>query len=130
MTKVLLIEDEAPLRLVVRVNLELAGIEVLEAADGRTGLELARSGKPDLILLDAVLPGLDGWQIAHELLNDPLICQIPVVFLSAHADSSTRERALRLGACDYITKPFDPLALPARIEEILARSGARRQPGR
>src|SRR2546425_107930 len=120
MTKVLLIEDDAPLRLVVRVNLELAGIEVVEAADGRTGLEFARSGKPDLILLDAVLPELDGWQVARELLADQATCEIPLVFLSAHADSSTRERALGLGACDYITKPFDPLSLPARIEEFLA----------
>jgi DNA-binding response OmpR family regulator len=120
MTKVLLIEDEAPLRLVIRVNLELAGIEVLEAADGGTGLELARAQEPDLILLDAVLPGLDGWQIAHELLTDRATCEIPFVFLSAHADSSSRERALRLGALDYITKPFDPLSLPGRIEELLA----------
>lgn len=120
MTKVLLIEDEAPVRLVVRVNLELAGIEVVEAAEGRTGLELARSRKPDLILLDAVLPGLDGWQIAHALLTDSATCTIPLVFLSAHADNSTRERALRLGARDYITKPFDPLSLAARIEELLA----------
>ncbi len=120
MTKVLLIEDEAPVRLVIRVNLELAGIEVVEAAEGGTGLELARSRKPDLILLDAVLPGLDGWQIARELLTDPATREIPVVFLSAHADSSTREQALRLGALDYITKPFDPLSLPARIAELLA----------
>jgi DNA-binding response OmpR family regulator len=121
MTKVLLIKDEAPVRLVVRVNLELAGIEVVEAADGQTGLEFARSRKPDLILLDAVLPRLDGWQLAHELLNDPATCQIPLVFLSAHADSSTRERALQLGALDYLTKPFDPVALPSRISELLAR---------
>lgn len=120
MRKVLLIEDEAPVRLVIRVNLELAGIEVLEAADGRTGLELARLRKPDIILLDAVLPGLDGWQIAHELLTDRTTCEIPFVFLSAHADSSTRERALGLGALDYITKPFDPLSLADRIEELLA----------
>jgi DNA-binding response OmpR family regulator len=129
MARVLLIEDQAPLRLVIRVNLELAGLAVVEAADGLAGLELARLGKPDLILLDSVLPGLDGWQVAHELLNDPLTCEIPIVFLSAHADSSTRDRAIRLGALDYITKPFDPLALPVRIEEILKSVGATTQPG-
>jgi DNA-binding response OmpR family regulator len=116
---VLLIEDEASIRLIIRVNLELAGIHVLEAADGRTGLELAHSRKLDLILLDAVLPGLSGWQVAHELLADHATRRIPLVFLSGHADSSTRERALQLGALDYITKPFDPLSLAARIEELL-----------
>jgi len=119
--KVLLIEDESGVRLIVRVNLELAGFEVCEAADGGTGLELARAEKPDLILLDAELPRLDGWQVARTLLDDGRTSGIPIVFLSGHADSSTRERALELGARDYITKPFDPLALAGRIEEILAR---------
>ena len=122
--KVLLIEDEVAVRLIVRVNLELAGFEVCEAADGGTGLELARAEQPDVILLDAALPGLDGWQVARELLDDGHTSAIPIVFLSAHADSSTRERALELGARDYITKPFDPLALDGRIKEILARDNS------
>jgi DNA-binding response OmpR family regulator len=119
--KVLLIEDESGVRLIVRVNLELAGFEVCEAADGGTGLELARAERPDVILLDAELPRLNGWQVARKLLDDRRTSGIPIVFLSGHADSSTRERALELGARDYITKPFDPLALAGRIEEILAR---------
>jgi two-component system alkaline phosphatase synthesis response regulator PhoP len=96
--KVLLIDDEAAVRLIVRLNLELSGVELVEAADGAAGLELARTERPDLILLDAVLPGLDGWQVAHELLHDSSTRDIPIVFFSAHTDSTTRERALELGA--------------------------------
>jgi two-component system alkaline phosphatase synthesis response regulator PhoP len=120
MAKILLIEDEAGVRLIVRVNLELAGLEVLEAADGVAGLAQARAERPDLILLDAMLPNLDGWQVAEELLHDPSTCAIPIIFLSAHADSTTRERALELGATDYVTKPFDPPALARAIDEILS----------
>ena len=123
MAKILLIEDEAGVRLVVRVNLAMAGLQVLEAADGAAGLEMARDEQPDLILLDAVLPKLDGWQVAHELLHDPSTCEIPIVFLSAHVDATTRERALDLGAIEYVTKPFDPVALARKIDEICGRAG-------
>jgi DNA-binding response OmpR family regulator len=120
MAKVLLIEDESAVRLIVRVNLELHGFEVIEAADGAAGLALARAEAPDLVVLDLMLPEVDGWQVARELLDDRQTCAIPIVFLSAHADSSTRERALALGAREFITKPFDPLSLAARLAELLA----------
>ena len=68
--RVLVIDDEAPIRLLCRVNLEAEGIEVLEAADGMTGLDLARDGQPDVVLLDVMMPGLDGWRVAEELLED------------------------------------------------------------
>jgi len=119
-TKVLLIEDEEPTRLLIRVTLEAAGIELVEARDGSAGIELARAGRPDLILLDVELPVLDGWQIGRELLDDPATHQIPLVFLSARAHPDDRARGLRLGARDYITKPFDPTSLAGRIHEILA----------
>src|ERR671936_414463 len=108
MATVLLIEDEPSVRLIVRVNFELHGLDVLEAGDGQTGLQLAREAKPDVIVLDVMLPEIDGWQIAAELLHDPRTGQIPIIFVTAHADSSTRERALAMGAADYFTKPFDP----------------------
>jgi CheY-like chemotaxis protein len=104
-TKVLLIEDDEPTRLLIRVNLEAAGIELLEARDGSAGIRLARTTQPDLILLDVGLPVLDGWQIGRELLDDPATHQIPLVFLSARAYPTDLERGLRLGARDYITKP-------------------------
>ena len=69
MTRVLVIDDEAPIRLLCRVNLEAEGMEVLEASDGPTGLEKARNDEPDVILLDVMMPGLDGWQVAEELLD-------------------------------------------------------------
>ena len=117
--KVLLIEDEEATRLLIRVNLEGEGIELLEAGDGSMGIELARSAKPDLILLDVGLPVLDGWQVGRELKDDPSTYEIPLVFLSAHTRPDERERGLRIGAVDYITKPFDPTSLARRIRRIL-----------
>jgi CheY-like chemotaxis protein len=70
-TRVLVIDDEAPIRLLCRVNLEAEGMDVLEAADGPTGLEKARAETPDVVLLDVMMPGLDGWRVAEELLDDP-----------------------------------------------------------
>ena len=71
MTTVLVIDDEAPIRLLCRVNLEAEGMDVLEAADGPSGLETARAEQPDVVLLDVMMPGLDGWRVAEELLDDP-----------------------------------------------------------
>jgi DNA-binding response OmpR family regulator len=114
--RVLLIEDEAALRLVVGINLALAGIDLLEAENGAAGLELARTAKPDAIVLDIRLPDLDGWQVADELRNDPATSNIPLIFLTAHADTATRERGLRVGAVDFITKPFEMNVLVERIK--------------
>src|SRR5436309_6308832 len=86
MTKVLVIDDEAPIRLLCRVNLEAEGMQVLEAADGPTGLDRARDDDPDVILLDVMIPGMDGWQVAEELLEDERTKRIPVVFLTARAE--------------------------------------------
>jgi two-component system response regulator ResD len=83
--RVLVIDDEAPIRLLCRVNLEAEGMEVLEAADGPSGLEKARSETPDVILLDVMMPGLDGWRVAEELLDDERTDAIPIVFLTARA---------------------------------------------
>jgi CheY-like chemotaxis protein len=79
-TRVLVIDDEAPIRLLCRVNLEAEGMEVLEAADGPSGLATARAETPDVILLDVMMPGLDGWRVAEELLDDESTQGIPIVF--------------------------------------------------
>src|SRR5437870_4380543 len=84
-TRVLVIDDEAPIRLLCRVNLEAEGIHVLEAADGTTGLDLARAEQPDVVLLDVMMPGLDGWRVAEELLEDDRTRGIPIIFLTARA---------------------------------------------
>jgi DNA-binding response OmpR family regulator len=120
MMKVLVIDDEAPIRLLCRVNLEAEGMEVLEAPDGRIGLELARSSAPDAILLDVMMPGLDGWVVAEKLLDDDATRRIPIVFLTARADLRDRARGLDLGGLDYVTKPFNPVELATLIRNVVA----------
>jgi DNA-binding response OmpR family regulator len=121
MTRVLVIDDEAPIRLLCRVNLEAEGMEVLEAPDGPKGLEQARAAEPDVILLDVMMPGLDGWQVAEQLLEDDRTRSIPIVFLTARAEFRDRARGLDLGGIDYVTKPFNPLELAPLVEDMLNR---------
>ena len=119
--RVLVIDDEAPIRLLCRVNLEAEGIEVLEAADGMTGLDLARDGQPDVVLLDVMMPGLDGWRVAEELLEDERTNHIPIIFLTARAEFRDRARGLDIGGVDYVTKPFNPVELAPLVRNLLAR---------
>ena len=121
MTKVLVIDDEAPIRLLCRVNLEAEKMEVFEAADGLSGLELARKEKPDVVLLDVMMPGMDGWQVAERLFEDEDTSEIPLVFLTARAELRDRARGLELGGVDYITKPFNPVELASIVETLLER---------
>ena len=123
MTRVLIIDDEAPIRLLCRVNLEAEGMEVLEASDGPTGLEVARSAKPDVVLLDVMMPGLDGWAVAQELLDDAATDAIPIVFLTARAEFRDRARGLDIGGVEYITKPFNPVELARLVRGLLDRIG-------
>ena len=119
--RVLVIDDEAPIRLLCRVNLEAEGMEVLEAADGPSGLETARLERPDVILLDVMMPGLDGWRVAEELLDDERTKHIPIVFLTARAELRDRARGIDLGGVDYVTKPFNPIDLAPLVRELTAR---------
>jgi two-component system response regulator RpaA len=120
-TRVLVIDDEAPIRLLCRVNLEAEGMEVTEAADGRTGLERARELVPDVVLLDVMMPGLDGWSVADQLLDDERTAAIPIIFLTARAEARDRARGIDLGGLDYVTKPFNPLDLAPLVRELLGR---------
>jgi len=115
------IDDEAPIRLLCRVNLEAEGMEVLEAADGPSGLAAARAETPDVILLDVMMPGLDGWRVAEELLDDERTQTIPIVFLTARAELRDRARGIDLGGVDYVTKPFNPVELAPLVRSLLAR---------
>jgi DNA-binding response OmpR family regulator len=121
MTKVLVIDDEAPIRLLCRVNLEAEKMDVLEASDGATGFETARRDQPDVILLDVMMPGVDGWQIAEQLLDDPQTSRIPIIFLTARAEFRDRARGLDIGGVDYVTKPFNPLELAPLVQDVLDR---------
>ena len=120
-TRVLVIDDESPIRLLCRVNLEAEGMEVLEAADGPSGLEKARAELPDVILLDVMMPGLDGWRVAEELLDDDRTEAIPIVFLTARAELRDRARGIDLGGVDYVTKPFNPVELAPLVTDLIDR---------
>ena len=124
MTRVLVIDDEAPIRLLCRVNLEAEGMDVIEAADGPAGLDAARADHPDVVLLDVMMPGLDGWRVAEELLDDPDTRKIPIVFLTARAELRDRARGIDLGGVDYITKPFNPVELAPLVRALLDRVDA------
>src|ERR1041384_5757597 len=112
MTKVLVIDDEAPIRLLCRVNLEAEGMDVLEAADGPTGLDQAREQQPDVVLLDVMMPGLDGWRVAEALLEDERTNEIPIIFLTARAEFRDRARGLDIGGVGYLAKPLNPPQIP------------------
>jgi DNA-binding response OmpR family regulator len=121
MTTVLVIDDEAPIRLLCRVNLEAEGMPVLEAGDGPSGLDTARAQGPDVILLDVMMPGLDGWGVAEALLEDERTAEIPIIFLTARAEFRDRARGLDIGGVDYITKPFNPVELAPLVRRLLDR---------
>jgi CheY-like chemotaxis protein len=119
--RVLVADDEPPIRLLCQVNLAVAGIGVLQAEDGEEALALARAEAPDLILLDLMMPRLDGWTVAEELATDERTSDIPVVFLTARATTADRRRAEELGALGYVLKPFDPVGLAPLVAEVVAR---------
>ena len=94
-------------------------MEVLEAPEGRAGLDLARSEQPDAILLDVMMPGMDGWAVAEALLEGESTRVIPVVFLTARADLRDRARGMDLGGVDYVTKPFNPVELASVLRQVV-----------
>src|SRR6266849_5448883 len=96
-------------------------MDVLEAADGATGLDVSRTNTPDVVLLDVMMPGLDGWQVAEQLLQDERTSDIPIIFLTARAEFRDRARGLDIGGIDYVTKPFNPLDLAPLVRDLLDR---------
>lgn len=111
MVRILVIEDEAPIRANLRRLLRMEGFEVAEAADGLQGLALARSLLPDVILCDVMMPEMNGFGVLGALRAEAATAEIPFVFLSASADHADLQNGLALGACNYITKPFNIQAL-------------------
>jgi DNA-binding response OmpR family regulator len=126
--RVLIVDDDPAIRLVCSTNLRLEGFDVLEAADGRHGLEQARLENPDVVLTDVKMPGLDGFQLAEALRRNERTSQIAVIFLSGETTIASKARANALGALAYLTKPFDPTALASLVVRVLARSGTRERP--
>lgn len=122
MATILVIEDERDILDIVAYNLGRAGFEVLTAEDGRTGLDLAREHHPDLIVLDLMLPGLDGKEVCRQIRRDDEIQETPILMLTALVDETDRVIGFELGADDYLTKPFSPRELVLRIQAILRRT--------
>ncbi|MGJ8642209.1 MAG: response regulator transcription factor [Luteolibacter sp.] len=124
MQRVLIVEDEVDIADLVMFNLQRAGYEVIKAHDGIRGTELALTERPDLIVLDLMLPGRDGYSVFREVRRDARTAHIPVIMLTARAQTEDRIQGLEAGADDYLTKPFSPKELVLRVNAILKRSEA------
>src|SRR5947208_14813071 len=96
-------------------------MDVIEAADGPTGLQKAREDGPDVVLLDVMMPGLDGWRVAEQLIENEETSEIPIIFLTARAEFRDRAKGLDIGGVDYVTKPFNPLELAPLVRQLLER---------
>ncbi len=119
MKRILVVEDQAEIRELIRLTLEIEDWEIHEAGDGPTGLELARKVQPALVLLDVMMPGgLDGYQVCEKLRADPLTKRAKVVMLTARAQAEDRERGMRAGADAYLSKPFSPRNLIDTISRL------------
>lgn len=119
---VLIVDDEAPIREMIALALEMADYTCMEAADAREAMNLVVDHKPDLILLDWMLPGSSGIEFARRLKRDENTAAIPIIMLTAKAEEDNRVLGLEVGADDYITKPFSPRELVARLKAVLRRT--------
>ncbi len=119
--KALIIDDEQAIVDLVRHHLEKEGFQCLEANDGETALRLARENKPDILILDLMLPGIDGLEICRLLRRDPSTAQVAIIMLTAKAEEVDRIVGLEMGADDYIVKPFSPRELVARVKAVFRR---------
>jgi CheY-like chemotaxis protein len=121
---ILYIEDNQQNFYLVKFILAAKGHEVSGARDGREGIAMALRSKPDLILLDIQLPGMDGYAVAREIRSNAALADIPLIALTSYAMAGDREKALEAGCDDYIEKPIDPLTFVANVEKCLPRGGA------
>jgi CheY-like chemotaxis protein len=120
--RVLIVDDDTATRELCKFNLQLAGMHVLEATDGHNGLVRARFERPDLVLTDVDMPGLNGFELAEALRGHERTRTIPLIFLSGESGPAHEARAVGLGALAYVKKPFDPEALAALVARALAQS--------
>jgi CheY-like chemotaxis protein len=126
--RVLAVDDEPAIRRLIQVHLERAGYEVLLARDAHEALAQVRARRPDLILLDVIMPGPDGFQVLEALKADPATGEIPVIMLTARSDDDHMRHGLREGADLYLAKPFDPQALRAVVDRFTAVLGTPENP--
>jgi len=123
---ILIVEDDQTLREVLQYNLDKEGYHVITASDGAEGLEVARSRKPQLVILDLMLPVMNGLEVCRIIHSE---MQLPIIILTAKAEEVDRVVGLELGADDYLTKPFSMRELLARIKAVLRRTGQEKRPG-
>lgn len=121
MQRLLIVDDEDGIRSLVRMTLDSGAFEILEAREGRHALELAHRHRPDLVLLDVMLPDISGIEICRQIKADPLTASTSVVMLTAKAQPSDIGDAKEAGADDYFTKPFSPIALMRKVESVLGQ---------
>jgi two-component system, OmpR family, alkaline phosphatase synthesis response regulator PhoP len=126
---ILVVDDEPGIVTIARDYLDRAGFRVISAGDGVSALRLARSERPSLLVLDLMLPGMDGLDVARALREDPATRALPIIMLTARVEEADRLIGLELGADDYITKPFSPRELVARVRAVLRRAEGERDTG-
>ena len=126
--KILVVDDEVDVTELLEFNLKAAGYDVISAEDGPTALRKARDQQPDLIVLDVMLPEMQGTDVCKELRRDPVTASIPIIMLTAKASEIDRVLGLELGADDYVTKPFSPRELVLRVRGLLRRGQTADQP--
>ena len=117
--RVLAVDDDPVIQRLLEVNLQMEGYEVRLASDGLQAVDAAREFQPDVILLDVMMPNMDGWEACATMKEDPALADTPVVFLSARAQDADVARGTELGAAAYITKPFDPIDLLELVAELV-----------
>ncbi len=120
--KIMVVDDEPAIVELIEYNVKRAGFDVVTAADGTSACSLALTEKPDLIVLDIMLPGMDGFEVCRRLVSDAETAKIPILFLTARREEIDRVVGLEMGGDDYVTKPFSPRELIARIKAILRRT--------
>ncbi|WP_370327751.1 response regulator transcription factor [Euzebya sp.] len=118
------VDDDHVIRGLLEVNLEMEGHDVVTAVDGRDALEKVQTDPPDLILLDVMMPNVNGWQVAETLKQDPRTRTIPIIFLSARAMEADVRKGTDLGVQAYVTKPFDPIDLMELVNRLIAEHAA------
>ena len=120
--KIMVVDDEPYIARVIKFKLEQEGYAVISANDGITGLERIRQERPELVLLDVMMPGLTGYEVCQQIKADAELAGIPVVFLTAKGQERDREQGLSMGASDYITKPFSPNRLLELVKSMIGNA--------
>ena len=124
MAKIVVADDDADIRDLVVFKLEQSGHDVVPVGDGAAAVEACREVRPDLAVLDVMMPGMSGFEACRERRSDPVLADIPVILLTARAQETDIEQGFNVGADDYVVKPFSPRELASRVAAVLQRSGA------